>query len=86
MAKVEVKVLMRYEDFLSLGGHQTNMHLFSEDTEARRVRIRHSGRKGETRYVLLPRDVTSQMRANSRAAAQVRDLGDKLVVFLVVEK
>ncbi|MBW2989503.1 hypothetical protein KY358_04255 [Candidatus Woesearchaeota archaeon] len=84
--KVEVKLSMNYSEYMLLQGHATNIRIFSENTPCEKTRVRTTGKRGETKYLLVPRDIRNQIRFNSNVDCQYRIIGDKVILFFVIDK
>ena len=68
--KVEVKISMNYAEYIMLQGNATNVRVFSEDAPSVSSRVRTSGKKGETKYLLVPKPAkkASRMRRSGRCS------------------
>jgi len=84
--KVELKISMNYSEYMMLMGNATNIRIFSEDNENIKTKIRTSGKRGETKYFLIPKDIKNEIKFNSHTTCQVRDMGDKILMLFVVDK
>jgi len=84
--KVEIKISMNYSEYILLEGSATNVRVFSEDTTNKDSKIRTAGKKGETKYLLVPKEIKKEIKFNSNVTCQYRDMGDKILVFYVIDK
>ncbi|HZX45358.1 MAG TPA: hypothetical protein VFF28_06790 [Candidatus Nanoarchaeia archaeon] len=84
--KVEVKISMNYAEYIMLQGNATNVRVFSEDAPSVSSRVRTSGKKGETKYLLVPKPAKKEIAFNSNVTCQIRDIGDKVIIFYVIDK
>jgi len=84
--KVEFRVVVDYEEALSLMGRATNVHILSEDVPSKESRIVSRGKRGETKYLLVPKTLNRELSSNSNVKCQRLDSNGKIIVFYVIDR
>jgi len=84
--KVELKISMNYSEYLMLRGSATNVRVFSEDTPSFNTKIRTAGKKGETKYLLVPKEIRKKVKHNNHVTYQLRDFPDRYTILYVIDK
>jgi len=84
--KVEFKVTVDYSEALQLMGRATNIHLFSEDVPQDRSNVLTRGKRGETKYLLIPRGLNKDLKSLSEVRCQRKDTDVHTVLFFVIKK
>ena len=83
--KVEFTVSIDYDEALLLQGHATNVHLFSEECAIFQANILSRG-KGDTKYLRIPSKIAKDVRSTSEARCLRLDVGNRILLFTVIEK
>jgi hypothetical protein len=84
--KIVFEVLMDYEEAVQLQGHMDNIHLFSENITDMRTNVSTRGKNAATKYLLIPRELRSNINFNKEISCQKIELGDRIFFIYAIDK
>ena len=84
--KIEFRVIVNYAEALLLNGRATNIHIFSEDVPVQQARMVSRGKRGETKYFLVPKMINKNLNSKSEVRCQRMDTDSSTVFFYTIKK
>ncbi|MEK6968248.1 MAG: hypothetical protein AABX51_06460 [Nanoarchaeota archaeon] len=84
--KVEFRVVVDYDEALSLQGHATNVHIFSEDAPSHQSKLVSRGRAGETKYLLVPKAAKKNLNTRLPVQCQRIETDSKTILIYTIQK
>ena len=80
------ELLMDYQEALQLRGQIENIHLFSDNVSHLKTNISTRGKKGSTKYLLIPKELRFNINFNQKINCQKLELSDKVIFIYTLEK
>jgi hypothetical protein len=74
-----LELLMDYQEALQLQGQLDNVHIFSDNVSHKKTFISTRGRKGSTKYFLIPRELRYDIDFEQPINCQKIELPNKII-------
>lgn len=84
--KIVMDVLVDPSEIKHLKGNMDDIFLFSEHVSHLKTNISTRGKKGATKYLLIPRDLRDDISLDKQVMCQKIDLKDKVIILYAIEK
>lgn len=84
--KIVFEVLLEYDEAIQLQGHMDNVIVFSENNTEISTRISTRGKNSATKYLLIPKNLRTNLRLDKGVSCQKLELKDKVLLIYAVDK
>ena len=83
---VVISFKVSFEEAKELNGHLANIHLIAEDNEGETATITEKGRKGCTKYFLIPKKLREDIQLKKEASCVRIDCKEKMLWVYIMDK
>jgi len=84
--KVVFEIVTDYEEAKQLQGNMDKVHIISENSANVQARLSERGKKGATKYFLIPKELRSKIKFNEPASCQRIDTKYKTIFVYIMSK
>ena len=83
---IVLELMLDYQEALQLQGQIDNIHIFSDNVSHKQTWVSTRGKKGSTKYFLIPRELRRDIDFTHQINCQKIDLPEKVIFIYSVDR
>ena len=84
--KIVFEIVLDQEEAMHLKGHLDNIHIFSENAVEIETLLVQRGKRGATKYFLVPRTLRDNLKSKEKISCQRIETKSRIMFIYVVDK